>query len=299
MNLIDKIVENIKLNFTWKSKGKKSVKIQGGETQVYQEGGVTTILKIENFTINSIQRLASMSGQEDPDALIKSASQRFIVEQNIKQKNFKASVDKAELNKIKKPNEPEKDWFLRWVEISQGVSRENVQNILARILSGEVEKPNSFSLKTLDILKNLSKEELEVFQKFCDISFNIFLVGDMHACVICEPFGSPGDNGLSSFGLPYINLTLLQDAGLIKGDLNSRKEFSVPEFFRIPFSIGSEIYRFKETVDTKTLKQYFNTLMFTTAGLELRRVLVLGSNEAYDNKFIEWVKNSFKMELIK
>ena len=40
-----------------------------------------------------------------------------------------------------------------------------MQDLWGRILAGEVQKPNSYSLKTLDILRNLSKTEAELFEK--------------------------------------------------------------------------------------------------------------------------------------
>ena len=41
-----------------------------------------------------------------------------------------------------------------------------MQGLWGRILAGEIKKPKSYSLRTLDILRNLSTEEAEVFIKF-------------------------------------------------------------------------------------------------------------------------------------
>ena len=57
------------------------------------------------------------------------------------------------------------DWTARFIRITEDVSDADMQVLWARILAGEVKKPRSFSLRTLDVLKNMSKKEAEVFLK--------------------------------------------------------------------------------------------------------------------------------------
>ena len=47
-----------------------------------------------------------------------------------------------------------------------------MQEIWARILAGEIAKPSSFSLKTIDTLKNISKKDADLFVKLCSHSFS-------------------------------------------------------------------------------------------------------------------------------
>jgi len=296
MNLINKIFEKFNLSFTWKGNQKKVIKNTIDGLQLNQEKqSIATIYQIQNLTVNRIEELACIDIPQDPNSLLKSAGQRFLVEQGIKQENFKNSVDKANLNEISNPQEVEKDWFLKWMEISQTVSREDVQNMLAKILSGEVKKSDSFSLRTLDILKNLSKQELALFQIFCDISYSLPGYGDALTCVISEPFGSPGQNGMISLGLSYPALTILQDAGLIQTDLNAWRKFQIPEMLKIPFMIGSTSYILRSTPETVSTQPQVTIVNFTSAGLELRSVLTIGSNSEYNSKFIEWINSKFKM----
>lgn len=51
------------------------------------------------------------------------------------------------------------DWFARWREAAQDVSNEEMQQLWARLLSGEVKKPGSFSLQTVSLLRNLSSKQ--------------------------------------------------------------------------------------------------------------------------------------------
>jgi hypothetical protein len=296
MNFINKIFEKFNLSFMWKGNKKKIVKQTGEGLQVHQEqNGITNIFQIQNLTVTKIEEIAGIDISQDQNLLMKSAGQRFLAEQNTRQENLKNAVDKAELNTITNPQEVEKDWFLKWMDISQTVSRENVQEILAKILSGEVKASGTFSIRTLEILKNLSKEELALFQKFCDISYHVPLTGNIFTHVICEPFGNPGDNGLAPLGLSYLNLTILQDAGLIKTDLNSWIEFQIPQILKLPFNIGSSKFVLQTTDVTTESKPHVKVINFTNVGLELRSVLDLGTNPEYNTKFLDWVNDKWKM----
>ena len=57
------------------------------------------------------------------------------------------------------------DWTNRFFSIVEDISDETLQDIWGHILAGEVKCPNSFSLRTLDLLRNITKEEAELFVK--------------------------------------------------------------------------------------------------------------------------------------
>jgi hypothetical protein len=60
----------------------------------------------------------------------------------------------------------------------QDVSNEQMQKLWAKLLAGEITKPGSFSVRTLDVLKNLSPKEAAVFERDAPIieraTFSIF-----------------------------------------------------------------------------------------------------------------------------
>ena len=62
------------------------------------------------------------------------------------------------------------DWFIRYYEASGNISDKEMQVLWAKILAGEIENPSSYSLRTLDVLRNMSKEEAECFVKICNAS---------------------------------------------------------------------------------------------------------------------------------
>lgn len=56
------------------------------------------------------------------------------------------------------------DWFLRFFESAGNVSNEDMQLLWARILCDEYQKRGSFSFRTLELLRNLSKNEGLLFK---------------------------------------------------------------------------------------------------------------------------------------
>ncbi|MBS1902368.1 MAG: DUF2806 domain-containing protein [Bacteroidetes bacterium] len=64
------------------------------------------------------------------------------------------------------------DWTVRFFNIAEDVSDDDMQLIWGRILAGEVCQPGSYSLRTLDLLKNISQKEATLFATLCKFVFN-------------------------------------------------------------------------------------------------------------------------------
>lgn len=66
------------------------------------------------------------------------------------------------------------DWLYKWRDSASQVSSEELQNLWGRILAGEVKAPGTYSLRTLEFLRNISKEEAEAITKLSQ-----FVVGEV------------------------------------------------------------------------------------------------------------------------
>ena len=86
------------------------------------------------------------------------------------------------------PNKPvDPDWSARFFSDVKDVSSAELRTIWARILAGEVETPGRASLRTLDVLKNMTQEDAKMFERFA-----CYLVFDEHsdrAAVFNPPWG--------------------------------------------------------------------------------------------------------------
>ena len=64
------------------------------------------------------------------------------------------------------PNErPDEDWVTRFFGTAQEISTSEMQELWGRILAGEIKRPGSYSLRALDFLKNINKEEAGKFER--------------------------------------------------------------------------------------------------------------------------------------
>ncbi|WP_433703744.1 DUF2806 domain-containing protein [Paraburkholderia sacchari] len=101
--------------------------------------------------------------------------------------NVAKTILKAEAVLMDDPAEPpstfaEPDWLCRWRSCASQMSSDELQTLFAKVLAGEIKAPGRFSLRTLDFLKNLSRDEAERMQFVCPFIANgryVFMYGPM------------------------------------------------------------------------------------------------------------------------
>lgn len=169
------------------------------------------------------------------------------------------------------------DWFIRFYEAVGNVSDEEMQNLWAKILSGEIEAPSTYSLKIIDVLKNLRKEEAELFAKICAHSFssgtsNTFL-----------PNYGPY---LEKRGITYVDIMRLSEEGLIFNDSTLVCRFRINPEPRIAFT-NRELLMKIASSNATTIEARIKQYPFTMVGRELA---MLVEESASDDDFMEFGK---------
>lgn len=113
---------------------------------------------------------------EQSDLLIR-AQQRLLYQETQKQQNIESVVAHAydELeHEVQASEEPvDEDWILRFFNSVEDISNEDMQKLWGKVLAGEVKQPGTFSLRTLNALKNLTKEEAKLFEKISNFAIEI------------------------------------------------------------------------------------------------------------------------------
>lgn len=119
--------------------------------------------------INLLSSTQSAPGERqepriDADALAALCAEVQIAEEVRKQVNVTKALLHAEEELESSDQEPPEesvndDWLYRWRESASQVSTEELQNLWGRLLAGEVKAPGRYSLRTLEFLRNLNKEE--------------------------------------------------------------------------------------------------------------------------------------------
>ena len=92
-----------------------------------------------------------------------------LVRESRKLSNVQSVIEKAKEHFIEgEPvsNKPvNQDWTNRFLSIVEDISDETLHQLWGHILAGEVKQPDSYSLRTLELLRNVTKEEAELFVK--------------------------------------------------------------------------------------------------------------------------------------
>lgn len=144
----------------------------------------------------------------DYESLIKRTGLRLAFQEVKKQENIESVVDNAyQLLEQEETvsNEPvDNGWIIRFMNSVSDISDEDLQLLWSKILAGEVKKPNTYSLRTLEVLKNMSKSEADLFQKISELITDDFIINNEHLT--------------KKYGITYSDILKLDDCGLINSD---------------------------------------------------------------------------------
>ena len=141
---------------------------------------------------------------EEPEPLAKRAHDRLEYQEQKRQLNTEnivrlAAQEGAEDEQVSA--EPVEDgWAARFFTSAQDVSNEEMQRLWAKLLAGEVKRPGTFSLRTLEVLRNLSPTEAALFVRGASLSTDSRIFADA-----LEAYG----------GVSFADLLLLQEAQLL------------------------------------------------------------------------------------
>ncbi|UUW11214.1 DUF2806 domain-containing protein [Flavobacterium plurextorum] len=200
--------------------------------------------------------------------------QKIIFKEQKKHKNVKNIIELA-AEQIEEQSEVssekvDSDWSTRFFNIAEDISNEEMQKLWGKILSGEVKKPGSFSLRTLELLKNLSRNEAEIFTKFVQLNVK-------HSKGHFIPYV---DQNIFEdyFGIAYSEILLMYEVGLLSSGPNIGLHFPALEF------PAMTLYEFGETGISVTSGPHkepnsISILTLTQIGLELATLIPFEKNE--------------------
>ncbi|MEG1142768.1 MAG: DUF2806 domain-containing protein, partial [Clostridia bacterium] len=106
----------------------------------------------------------------------------------------------------------DEDWLTRFFSIAQDITNEEMQNLWSKILADEIEKPNSYSLRTLEVLKTLSSNEAKLFTKFVNLCFKFPNEKKLRALNDRE--------FLIKYGIQLEDMMLLEELNLVNSGLS-------------------------------------------------------------------------------
>ena len=213
---------------------------------------------------------------EDFQRLMQRTENRLALQEITKQQNIENVIDKAyELleseNENAVTNEPvDQDWTRRFFNITGDVSNSEMQEVWARILSGEIKRPGSFSMRTLETIRNISTEEAQAFQRIVPLIVH-------HGSVY---FALSDNDTLKKYGSSFVDVMLLDECGLMDSSGTLSLNLSIgkdkPEGL-----LSDTLLVLIRGKDEENVKIHIGIHTLTKAGLELFKILEHEINEDY------------------
>ena len=210
---------------------------------------------------------------EDFTRLMQRAGTRMVLQETTKQHNIESVVDNAyEIleNETNCSDEPvEQGWINRFFDSVADISDEDLQKLWGKVLAGEIKQPKSYSLRTLETLKNLSKYEALLFEKLSSIVAYI----DRNYFVISNT------KILEKYGVAYGEILALDECGLINSDgmVTLNPQISIDNSKAIYNEAGILLLKKSKQED----KISFGIFGLTRAGKELFSILTPTFNIDY------------------
>ena len=225
-----------------------TAKGEAGATNIKAEGDVNAYQLITNAKLEAREKLMSQDTAIQEKVAVGemvAASMKYQGEKRLKNIESIVQLAAMELGEKDVPDiEPDHDFTARFFNDVQDVSSEKLQLLWAKILSGEVGNPGSTSVHSLSILKNLNQDTARIFSNFCSIC--IYLVSpadnDILDSRVVSLAGNAASNSLKEYGLPFDNLNVLNEHGLIISEYNSRADYSFSAGIPIPGTSKKKVH---------------------------------------------------------
>ena len=149
--------------------------------------------------------------------LIERAKMSADARQIYHQKNLENIVRMAAEEQPKLPDAADtkpidRDWLAKFARQAEDISDEDVQRLWAKILAGEISNPGRFSVRSLNVLSAITKNEAE---RFC--LFSKFVWHSFDGAYAYQIYSDDTDHYVSQkFGLTSSDYALLREIGLLE-----------------------------------------------------------------------------------
>lgn len=226
---------------------------------------------------------------ETDKKLIQRTQMRFLTQELRKQKNLEQIFDKTEKTLENEQAESQEnlskplseDWLSYYIEGARKISDEQVQDLWAKILAGEIITPKTFSKRTLDVLLRLSPEEANLFEKVCgyvvEISNNVVIINE-------EKLNYPNY-------FTYLEIMRLGECGLINTSNTSSLNANIA-----PASKFAIIYGNDTIVGESTRQENIHLPIYplTVTGIELSKIVSPNRKYDYVRNLTQYLKDKYK-----
>ncbi|MBI2713249.1 MAG: DUF2806 domain-containing protein [Rhizobiales bacterium] len=179
------------------------------------------------------------------------------------------------------------DWTSRFFEECQDISDVEMQQIWARILAGEVARPGSFAPHTLSVVRDLTKNDANLFTKVCGY---VWRITDTETMPVIHSIEMPE---FVNTDIDFGSLTHLTTIGLIEYDHIAGYEIKKPAT-EIAVSYFGAVHQLKSDGGQER-RLSLGHVIFTAVGNELLGISGAQKNDEYCRATLNtWSKAGWK-----
>ena len=191
------------------------------------------------------------------------------------------------------------DWLNSFREQASTKTSQDMQILFGKILAGEICRPASFSIRTVQIMGQLDSRTANLFRKLCSLAISLRLENVVLDVRVASLGGNAAQNSLQEYGLQFESLNILQEYGLIISDYNSYMDYR-PAIARgnqvaVPFIFGNKQCAFLPKIPSDwPLDKAFKIhgVGLTASGKELMVIVQIEEDEKYFAEFLKFIDAS-------
>lgn len=190
------------------------------------------------------------------------------------------------------------DWFFSFIDMAEDINAPAMQELWGKIFAVEIGHPGTFSLKTLQTLKNLTHKDAKILKvavglgarKKSEHGMKI-LLGYKQKPSLLSLLRIPQIHqlNLASYGLAYPDLLSLMDLGLIYTSEIETSELATQS--RSQYRIGQDTFHITPKRRGLSLQYY----KFTTTGYELAKLVQSKTKNAYLEELKNMLADDFEV----
>jgi hypothetical protein len=220
---------------------------------------------------------AALITDETNAEIAKRAGVRVMSQEVTRQQNIEHVINTAasQVGNDVSSEPVDSDWRTRFFNKAQDVSTKEMQVIWAKILAEEVTKPDTTSIRTLDVLANISPLEAKIFESACTMLTDGYLILKFDAIILESTLAFDKD------------FDRLRDCGLLRNGTDSVAPIKAQNRSEWRLAVGNDTYSLSKLGSKNDIHfSSYQGYPLTTAGVELARILNIPISQTYVQSYL-------------
>lgn len=189
------------------------------------------------------------------------------------------------------------DWLNEFESSARLKSSEDMKLIFGKLLSGEIIKPGTFSIRTIRLISQLDNQAAKLFQILCSRTVSLNIANEVFDARVVSFSGNAASNSLAKFGLSFDYLNILHEYGLIISEYNSNMGYGTSIVKRgnvvpIPLIYNNKKYGLIPTDNEKYDKVLkLSGVALTKSGKELLSIIPIAKDDSYTDELLAFFES--------